>query len=152
LKVKSSDTRMIDVSAKRVTLRRARAKGFIRLAPKTLKAIREERIPKGDVLNTARVGGIMAAKRTSDLLPLCHPVPVSNVEVVLDVQAKGVAIVATAKARARTGVEMEALVAVSAAALTVYDMCKSLDRDAVIGEIELMAKSGGRSGKYVKAT
>jgi len=141
---------MIDVSGKRVTCRRATARGFIQLSARTVAAIRDGGVPKGNVLGTARIAGIMAAKRTSDILPLCHPVPLSHVEVDLEPADNGVAITATATARARTGVEMEALVAVTVAALTVYDMVKSLDRGAVLRDIELVEKSGGRRGRYVK--
>ena len=141
---------MIDVSGKRQTLRRARARGCVRLKAETVRKIRNGRISKGDVLGAARVAGIMAAKRTAELLPLCHQVPLSHVEVELEVRGSRVAIVATVVSRARTGVEMEALTAVSVAALTVYDMCKSVDRGAVITDVELLEKSGGRSGRYVK--
>ena len=142
----ASSVRMIDVSGKRITTRRATARGFIALSAKVLRNIRDGKMPKGDVLATARVGGIMAAKRTPDIVPLCHPIPLDQAEVELNVKDDGIEIIATAATRARTGVEMEAMTAVSAAALTVYDMCKSMDPGAAIGEIQLLEKSGGKSG------
>ncbi len=141
---------MIDVSDKSVTCRRATAGGFVKLSAATVAAIRGGSVPKGDVLGTARIAGIMAAKRTAHILPLCHQVPLSQVVVDLEPTNDGVAITATATAQARTGVEMEALVAVTTAALTVYDMVKSLDRGAVLHDIGLLEKSGGRSGNYVR--
>jgi len=140
------ETRMIDVGDKAVTKRRAVARGVVRLGEKTLCMIREGRTPKGDVLGAARVAGIMGAKRTRDLLPLCHPLPLNTVEVGLEFLEDGIEIVATASAEARTGVEMEALTAVSVAALTIYDMCKAVEPGAVIGDIRLVEKSGGKSG------
>jgi cyclic pyranopterin phosphate synthase len=140
---------MIDVGEKPVTARTATASAHVTVSPEVFDAVVAGRVPKGDVLTTARVAGIMAAKRTADLLPLCHPLPLDAVEV--DVRAEppdAIEIVATARTHARTGVEMEALTAVSAAALTVYDMCKSLQKDIEIGPIRLERKSGGRSGDY----
>jgi len=141
---------MIDVGQKRVTERKATARGVVRLKAATVDRIRSGRIAKGDVLNTAQVAGIMAAKRTSELVPLCHPIRLAHVAVDLALRPDRVEIVANVSARERTGVEMEALSAVAAAALTVYDMCKSVDRGAVITDICLMEKSGGRSGRYVR--
>lgn len=142
--------RMVDVSDKDVTRREATARGRIHMQPATLARIVEGTLPKGDVLATARLAGIMAAKRTHDLIPLCHPLPISGVEVQLepDHDASTVEIEATVRVTARTGVEMEALTAVSVAALTIYDMCKAVERGMRIGDIELVAKSGGRSGDY----
>lgn len=142
--------RMVDVSDKDVTRREATAQGRIYMQPATLARIVEGTLPKGDVLATARLAGIMAAKRTHDLIPLCHPLPISGVEVQLepDHDASTVEIEATVRVTARTGVEMEALTAVSVAALTIYDMCKAVERGMRIGDIELVAKSGGRSGDY----
>lgn len=142
--------RMVDVSDKDVTRREATARGRIYMQPATLARIVEGTLPKGDVLATARLAGIMAAKRTHDLIPLCHPLPISGVEVQLepDHDASTVEIEATVRVTARTGVEMEALTAVSVAALTIYDMCKAVERGMRIGDIELVAKSGGRSGDY----
>jgi len=142
--------RMVDVSDKDVTRREATARGRIHMEPSTLARIVEGTLPKGDVLATARLAGIMAAKRTHDLIPLCHPLPISGVEVRLepDHDASTVDIEATVRVTARTGVEMEALTAVSVAALTIYDMCKAVERGMRIGDIELVAKSGGRAGDY----
>ena len=142
--------RMVDVSDKDVTLREATARGRVRMQAATLALIVEGRAPKGDVLTTARVAGIMAAKRTHELIPLCHPLPLSGIEVRLDADAAAstVEIEATVRVTAQTGVEMEALTAVSVAALTVYDMCKAVDRGMTITDVHLVAKSGGRSGDY----
>ncbi len=140
--------RMVDVSGKEPTKRRALAKGRVRLSPSTVAAIREGQTKKGDVLAVARVAGIMAAKRTPDLIPLCHPLPVSAVRVELNLLEDAVLIEAEVTTTAPTGVEMEALTAVSVTALTVYDMIKAVQRDAVIEEICLVEKSGGKSGEY----
>ena len=142
--------RMVDVSEKDETRREATARGRIHLLPETLALVVEGTLPKGDVLATARLAGIMAAKRTHELIPLCHPLPISGVEVQLtpDHDASTIEIEATVRVTSRTGVEMEALTAVSVAALTVYDMCKAVERGMRIGDIELVAKSGGRSGDY----
>jgi cyclic pyranopterin phosphate synthase len=143
--------RMVDVGGKAVTAREAVAEGYITLAAATLRAIAEEKVPKGEVLNTARIAGIMAAKRCGELIPLCHPLPVESVEVHFDLpelepdQTKSVRLYIKAIARitAKTGVEMEALTAVSVAALTIYDMCKAIDKQMVIGDIKLISKTGG---------
>lgn len=142
--------RMVDVGDKDVTERIAIAEGSVSMRPETAAIIREGRAKKGDVLAVARLAGIMGAKRTSDLIPLCHPLGLTsvNVELELDEHAPCVNIRATCKLKGRTGVEMEALTAVSIAALTVYDMCKAVDRDMKIGDIRLMHKSGGKSGTY----
>ena len=142
--------RMVDVGAKSVTHREATAAGFVRMARNTLQLVREERTPKGDPLETARLAGIMAAKRTSELIPLCHPLPISHVDVQLKLAREGIEIRSSAATNSNTGVEMEALVAASVAALTLYDMCKAVDKEMVIGEICLLTKSGGRSGTYVR--
>jgi len=141
---------MVDVSAKAESERVAEAKGSVFMAPETLALIRDGGVQKGDVLAVARLAGIMAAKRTPDLIPLCHPLQLSSVELdlVLDPARVAVDITATCKLTGRTGVEMEALTAVSVAALTVYDMCKAADRAMRIGEIRLTHKSGGKSGTY----
>jgi cyclic pyranopterin monophosphate synthase len=142
-------SRMVDVSAKPPTLRTATASGLIRLAPATLALIRDRSLSKGDVLAVARLAGIMAAKKTGDLIPLCHPLPLEGVTV--DFAEAGpdlLRITATVRLTGRTGVEMEALTAVSVAALTVYDMCKSADRGMTIERIQLDEKTGGRSGTY----
>ena len=140
--------RMVDVGAKAVTRREAVARGAITIAADALALIREGRVAKGDPLQAARIAGIMAAKRTADLIPLCHPLPLSHVEVDLQERPDGYDIEAVARTTAPTGVEMEALTAVAAAALTVYDMVKAVDKTMVIGEIRLMRKTGGRSGEY----
>lgn len=139
---------MVDVSQKQPTLREAEARGFVAMGREVLEAL--PRNPKGDPLEVARVAGIMAAKRTSELIPMCHPVPLSKVDVTLKIQKKGIAIRTLARTTALTGVEMEALVAASVAALTIYDMCKALDKGIEIREILLERKSGGKSGDYVR--
>ena len=140
--------RMVDVGDKPVTSRTAVASGFVRMAAPTVEAIRDHRTPKGDPLEVARLAGIMAAKRTSELIPLCHILSLNHADVDLDLRADGVAIVATARTDGRTGVEMEALTAASVAALTIYDMCKAIDKGMVITDIRLESKTGGRSGDY----
>jgi len=142
--------RMVDVSEKAETERVATAKGRIRMLPATMALIREGGVKKGDVLSVARLAGIMGAKRTPDLIPLCHPLALTSVKVdlALDENEPAIDITATCKLVGRTGVEMEALTAVSVAALTVYDMCKAVDRGMVIGDIRLVQKSGGKSGDY----
>jgi cyclic pyranopterin phosphate synthase len=140
---------MVDVGAKPVTDREAVAHGSITMAAATLRLIRSGAVKKGDPLQTARLAGIMAAKQTSSLIPLCHPLPVSSVEVDLTPTARGYAIDARVRTTAQTGVEMEALTAVAAGLLTVYDMCKSVDRGMRIEAVRLLEKSGGKSGHYV---
>jgi len=144
--------RMVGVGDKPVTHRICVARGEVRMAPETLARIAEGRVAKGDVLLTARLAGIQAAKRTDEWIPLCHPLPLDGVEVRLtpDPSESRVRIEARVEAHARTGVEMEALVAVSAAGLTVYDMCKAIDRAISIGGIELVRKSGGKSGAWAR--
>ena len=145
--------RMVDVADKAVTRRVCVARGEVRMAPETLARIAEGRIPKGDVLATARLAGIQAAKRTDEWIPLCHSLPLDGVDLELTADPEGarVAIEAHVQAHARTGVEMEALVAVSAAGLTVYDMCKAVDREMTLGEVRLVRKSGGKSGEWVRS-
>ena len=140
--------RMVDVSAKTATDRRATARGKLLLSKATLDLVREGKTPKGDVLGAARIAGIMAAKRTPDLIPLCHPLPLSHASVDLMMESDGIAIEATVGTTAPTGVEMEALTAVSVAGLTLYDMLKAVERGAKLTDIRLVAKSGGRSGTY----
>ena len=146
--------RMVDVSEKPVTVRMARATGSIRMQRETLDAIRANTIAKGDVLGTARLAGIMAAKRTAELIPLCHPLPLTDVsvELTLDEALPGLRAEAAARTAAQTGVEMEAIVAVSVSLVTVYDMAKAVDRSMVIGEISLAEKVGGRSGHWQRST
>ncbi|NOE25831.1 MULTISPECIES: cyclic pyranopterin monophosphate synthase MoaC [unclassified Ruegeria] len=141
---------MVDVSDKEVTDRIAVAEGHIRMAPETFEIISEGRAKKGDVLGIARLAGIMGAKKTPDLIPLCHPLPVTKVavELTLDPDLPGVRIQATVKTSGQTGVEMEALTAVSTAALTVYDMTKAVDKAMEIGGIRVLLKDGGKSGRY----
>lgn len=139
---------MVDVSEKATTVREAVARGHITIARAALALIRTGRIAKGDPLQTARLAGIMAAKRTADLIPLCHPLPLTHVEISLTPARGGYDIEARARTSAQTGVEMEALTAVSVAALTIYDMVKAVDKGMVIGEIRLMEKRGGRSGSW----
>lgn len=144
----SGRARMVDVTAKPETERMARARGEIRMQAATLAAIRENQAPKGDVLGVARVAGVLAAKRTAELVPLCHSLPLTDVDVAfeLDDTLPGARAEAIARTVGRTGVEMEALVAVSVALITVYDMAKAIDKTMVIGGIELVEKRGGRSG------
>jgi cyclic pyranopterin phosphate synthase len=137
---------MVDVSAKSPTKREAGASAFVVLKPKVLEALPQN--PKGDPLEVARLAGIMAAKRTADLIPMCHPLPLAHVDVTMRLCENGVAIASRVSTTAVTGVEMEALVAASVAALTVYDMCKALDKGIEIREIVLERKSGGKSGAY----
>jgi len=145
----AGDAHMVDVSAKAVTTRRATAEGYVRMGPDALEQVRTRTARKGDVLAVAQLAGIMAAKRTGDLIPLCHPLPLDAVDVILDPVEDGVRIVATVTCTGRTGVEMEALTAVTVAALTVYDMVKAIDRGMVIEGVRLLAKEGGRSGTWV---
>ena len=140
--------RMVDVGDKPVTPREAVARGTIRMSTEALELIRTGAVAKGDPLQAARIAGIMAAKRTADLIPLCHPIPVSQVEIDLQPRDDGYDIEARVKTTAQTGVEMEALTAVAVAALTVYDMIKAVDRTMVIGDVRLVQKSGGRSGTF----
>jgi len=140
--------RMVDVSDKPDTARVAMARGTVRLAPETLQRLRDNAVPKGDALATARLAGIMAAKKTSELIPLCHPLPLTHAAVELTLTDEGVEIEATASVTGKTGVEMEALTAVAVAALTLYDMVKAVDRAAVITDIRLEYKSGGKSGEF----
>lgn len=146
----SGQARMVDVSEKPVTARYARATGSIRMKPETLDAIRRNSLAKGDVLSVARIAGVMAAKRTAELIPLCHSLPLSDIQVdlTLDDALPGVHCQATARTTAQTGVEMEAMTAVAISLVTIYDMAKAIDRDMSIGDISLQEKSGGRSGSW----
>ena len=149
----SGKARMVDVSGKAVTERVARARGAITMGASTLELIRRNQIAKGDVLGVARVAGIMAAKRTSELVPLCHPIGLSDVQVdvSLDDSLPGVRVEVTAKTSAQTGVEMEAIVGVSVSLVTLYDMVKGVDMHMEIGQISVVEKRGGRSGRYNRA-
>lgn len=147
----SGASRMVDVGGKPVTRRTARAVGLVSMAPETLQAIVDRRVAKGDVFEVARLAGIMAAKKTADLIPLCHPLGLDSVTLAFErVDDRRVSIESTVTVEARTGVEMEALTAATVAALTIYDMCKSLDRNMSIGPFELLEKSGGKSGHFVR--
>jgi cyclic pyranopterin monophosphate synthase len=140
--------RMVDTSEKSETARRAIASARVLMSAETIAAIRKHTTPKGDPLETARLAGIMAAKRTADLIPLCHPLPLTHIDVRAELQEAGVYLEAEVTTRAQTGVEMEALTAVSVAALTVYDMCKALDKSMTITDVRLELKTGGKSGDF----
>lgn len=141
--------RMVDVGQKKVTKREAIAQGLVLLKSSVVTAIRSKQIHKGNVLEAARIAGIMAVKKTPGIIPLCHPLPIESVEIDFSLTAKSVKIKAKVTAEAKTGVEMEALTAVSIAALTIYDMCKPLGKGIVISEIKLLKKTGGKSGTYI---
>ncbi len=146
------EARMVDVSQKDDTVREAVVSGSIKMKPATLDKIRQNEIKKGDVLSVARVAGIMAAKRTPDLIPLCHPITIDNIAVDFNfVGDDCIRITATTKSSGKTGVEMEALVAASVAALTIYDMCKAVDKGMAIEQIYLESKKGGKSGTYMRS-
>ncbi len=144
--------RMVDVSSKKITVREAVAGGQVRMSAATMEAIASANAPKGDVLGTAKLAGIMAAKQTANLIPLCHSLPLQKIEVELipDLSLPGYEIRATVKTKAETGVEMEALTAVSVAALTLYDMAKGLEKSIEIQSIQLLRKTGGKSGDYIR--
>ena len=146
---KSGRAAMVDVSTKQETRRTAEASAFVEMKPEVLRALPDN--PKGDPLEVARIAGIQAAKRTSEMIPMCHPVQLTHVDVQVRVCENGVSIRTSASTRAVTGVEMEALVAASVAALTVYDMCKALDKGIVIRDVRLERKTGGKSGDYIRA-
>jgi cyclic pyranopterin monophosphate synthase len=148
---KSGEVRMVDVSSKVVTTRTARAHAFIHIARGALEKVRRLETPKGNPLEIARIAGIAAAKRTAELIPLCHPLPLTHIEVIARLRARGIEITSEVTATAQTGVEMEALMAVSVAALTIYDMCKALDKGMEITEVYLAEKIGGKSGHYLRA-
>ena len=145
---KKGKVRMVDVSAKAVTTRTARAEGFVRMKPAVVRAVRRLKNPKGDPLEVARIAGIAAAKRTAEWIPLCHPLPLTHIDVTARLCKNGVEVRSSVATTAQTGVEMEALVAVAAAALTVYDMCKALDKGMEITGIFLAEKTGGKSGDF----
>jgi cyclic pyranopterin monophosphate synthase len=148
----SGRARMVDISDKPVTARMARAQGVIRMKPETLEAIRAGSTRKGDVIAVARIAGIMAAKRTAELIPLCHPIPLTDVDLTIDLDESlpGARVTASAKTAAQTGVEMEAVVAASVTLITIFDMVKGLDRTLEIGEITVTEKLGGTSGHWVR--
>jgi cyclic pyranopterin phosphate synthase len=146
----SGAARMVDVAGKAVTQREAQAQGRFVTTPQVIELLRRDGLPKGDALAVARIAGITGAKRTSDLIPLCHPIALHGVTVDLELGEAWVTITATTRTADRTGVEMEALTAVAAAGLSLYDMVKAVDRGAVLGEIRLLAKTGGRTGEWVR--
>ena len=140
--------RMVDTGTKEITQRRAVASAHVSMNKETVAALREHRTPKGDPLEAARLAGIMAAKRTSDLIPLCHPLPITHADVTATIIDDGVLLESSVSTNAQTGVEMEALTAVSIAALTIYDMCKAIDKGITISDVRLERKTGGKSGDY----
>jgi cyclic pyranopterin phosphate synthase len=148
----AGQARMVDISEKAVTQRLARAAGAIRMQPSTLQAIRQNATAKGDVLAVAKVAGILAAKRTWELVPLCHQIPLADVSLTMDLDDSfpGIRVTATAKTAAQTGVEMEAIVAATVTLVTIFDMVKGLDKTMEIGEIKLLEKHGGKSGDWVR--
>lgn len=143
-------SRMVDVSGKEPTRRVARAEAFVEMSPSTLKLLKQNALPKGSPLETARIAGIQAAKKTSDLIPLCHPLPLTHVDIAIEVTRGGVRLESTASTKAETGVEMEALMAAAVAALTLYDMCKAVEKGMTIGRVRLLEKTGGKSGPWVR--
>lgn len=148
---RSGRPRMVDVSCKDDTVREARAYAFVKMKPSVVREIRSLRLPKGDPLTVARLAGITAAKRTDELIPLCHPLLLTHVDVVLELCHNGVRLTSSVRSTGKTGVEMEALTAAAIASLTVYDMCKALDRGIEIQDIYLLEKTGGKSGRYSRA-
>ena len=144
--------RMVDVTAKKATVREAVAEGIVRMEPSTLRLIESGGMPKGDVFDVARIAGIMAAKRTGGLIPLCHPLPLTGIDIqfACNVMKGEIAIRATVKTVGKTGVEMEAMTAVSVASLTIYDMCKAADRSITLTDIKLLSKKGGKSGTFIR--
>jgi cyclic pyranopterin phosphate synthase len=145
---------MVDVTAKAQTIRKAKARGIVKMDSRTLKLIEKGQIAKGNVLTMAKIAGIMAAKKTGELIPLCHPLELTGIDINLNIDHKNSQIVIEAQVQiaGKTGVEMEALTAVSIAALTIYDMCKAVNKKIVIGEIMLLEKSGGKSGTFIRET
>ena len=139
---------MVDVGGKPTAERWARAEAFVRMSPSLLGRLRDDALPKGNPFEVVRIAGIQAAKKTSDLIPLCHPLPLTHIDVSVSVEDSGVRIETSARTRAETGVEMEALVAASVSALAMYDMCKAVDKGVEIGPVRLMEKSGGKSGQW----
>jgi cyclic pyranopterin phosphate synthase len=147
---KEGRARMVDVTGKSETVRVARAEALVEMSAETVKLLREHALPKGDALEVARIAGIQAGKKTSDLIPLCHPLPLTHLDVSIEVTNSGARIESTARTKAETGVEMEAMTAASVAALTLYDMCKAVDKGISIGPLRLLEKSGGKSGHWVR--
>ena len=147
---KDGRARMVDVTDKAETVRAARAEAFVEMSAATVKLLRKKGIPKGDPLETARIAGIQAGKKTSELIPLCHPLALTHLDVAIEVIDTGARIQTTARTKAETGVEMEAMTAASVAALTLYDMCKAVEKGISIGPVRLLEKSGGKSGHWVR--
>jgi cyclic pyranopterin monophosphate synthase len=147
---KDGRARMVDVTEKSETVRVARAEAMVEMAPETVKRLRDKTTPKGDPLEVARIAGIQAGKKTSELIPLCHPLALTHLDVSISVIDTGALIEAVARTKAETGVEMEAMTAASVAALTIYDMCKAVDKGISLGPIRLLEKSGGKSGHWVR--
>lgn len=147
---KDGHARMVDVTGKTETVRIARAEALVEMSPDTVKRLREKTTPKGDPLEVARIAGIQAGKRTSELIPMCHPLPLTHLDVSIEVTDNGARIEAIARTKAETGVEMEAMTAASLAALTLYDMCKAVDKGISLGPIRLLEKSGGKSGHWLR--
>jgi cyclic pyranopterin phosphate synthase len=143
-------SRMVDVTGKVLTQRIARAEAMVEMSPATVKLLRANKLPKGNALEVARIAGIQAAKQTSSLIPLCHPLPLTHVDVSIEIIRTGARIESTATTKAETGVEMEALMAATLAALTLYDMCKAVEKGISIGPIRLLEKSGGKSGHWIR--
>jgi len=143
--------KMVDTSDKVATTRHAVASARVLMSPETVKAVQDHRTPKGDPLEAARLAGIMAAKRTAELIPLCHPLPLTHVDVQTQIEDYGIRLESSVSTNAQTGVEMEALTAVSVAALTIYDMCKALDKGITISDVRLERKTGGKSGDYIRS-
>ena len=143
--------RMVDVTEKSETIRVARAEAFVGMSASTVKLLRDRALPKGNPLEVARIAGIQAGKKTSDLIPLCHPLALTHLDISIDVTDSGARIEAVARTKAETGVEMEAMTAVAVAALTLYDMCKAAEKEISIGPVRLLEKSGGKSGHWVRA-
>lgn len=148
---KEGRIRMVDIEGKPITARRAVASARVLMSPEAVEAVREHRTPKGDPLEAARLAGIMAAKRTAELIPLCHPLSLTHIDIHAEVRDTGVYLEAEAATQGQTGVEMEALTAASVAALTIYDMCKAVDKTMVITEIRLERKTGGKSGDFARS-
>lgn len=148
--MKNFNLKMVDISSKPVTLREALVQACICLKPETIRLIQNQSIPKGDVLRVAECAGILAAKRVDELIPLCHPLPLEYIGIDFKLKKDRILLTARCRTKAKTGVEMEAMVACAFSALTIYDMCKSLDRGAVIKEIKLIEKRGGKSGRYLR--
>lgn len=146
----TGQAKMVDVGEKQITRRRAVATGFISLSPETRSLLKQNKLKKGNAIEVARLAGIMAAKRTPELIPLCHPLLLSQIDVQIKIQKDGAEIHSTVICEGKTGVEMEALTACSVAALTIYDMCKAVDKSMTIGQIRLIEKEGGRSGHWVR--